>query len=103
MLKNIQKIWLKIILKNEYYEENVEEFIKQIDNLKINIDSENYCAKIKYCFCDFISTGYSMKSYSKLEENGYYPIFHKHILTHMRNIKNKNIKKIIILVLYFHL
>ena len=57
MLKNIQKTLLKIILYkkciNEYCEENVEEFIKQIDNLKINIDSENYCAKIKCCFCFF--------------------------------------------------
>jgi len=59
-VENFAKKYIKKCI-NEYCEEHTEEFIKQIDNTKVTID-ENYCAKIKCCFCDFVSTGYSVKN-----------------------------------------
>jgi len=87
---------------NEYCEKHTEEFIKQVDNTKVTIDNENYRAKIKCCFCDFVSTGYSMKN-SRIGKKWILSNFNKHILTHIKNIKNKksDIKKVIIsIVLY---
>lgn len=55
------------------------------------MDNENYCAKIKCCFCDFISTGYSTRN-SSFGRRWTLSNFNKHILTHIKNI-NKKYKK----------
>jgi len=63
-VENLAKKYNKKCI-NEYCEEEyTEEFIKQVDNTKVTIDNENYCAKIKCCFCDFVSRGFGEKFYN---------------------------------------
>lgn len=90
-VENLAKKYVKKSI-NEYCEEHAEDFVKQIDNLKVMIDNQNYCAKIKCCFCEFISTGYSAKS-SKIGRKWILSNFNKHILTPLKNVKSKKYKK----------
>lgn len=90
-VENLAKRYVKKCI-NEYCEEHTEDFIKQIDNLQIMMDTKNYCAKIKCCFCDFVSTGYSAKS-SKGGRKWTLSNFNKHILTHMKKVNKKHKKK----------
>lgn len=86
-VENLAKKYVKKCI-DENCEEHIEDFTEKIDNLKVKIDNQNYCAKIKCCFCDFISTGYSAKN-SKSGRKWILSNFNKHILTHMKNKKHK--------------
>lgn len=94
-IENLAKKYVKRCINenlDENYEEHTEDFIKQIDNIKVKIDNQNYCAKVKSCFCDFISIGYSVKN-SKSGRKWILSNFNKHILTHIKILKIKNTKK----------
>lgn len=80
-VENLAKKYVKKCI-DENCEEH-EDFIKQIDNLKVKIDNQNYCAKIKCCFCEFISTGYAAKN-SRNGRKWILSNFNKHILTHIK-------------------